>query len=140
MADRGRVGQHGSTRQEMAAVPSSEYHAREAVFVGVEHGIMHYTNVGITNLHSTQTETFYVEYQYHEPVAVVVPPLTLVQVRISQIPQGGRSVRVYPEWSLLDDTSGRETPWVAYASTVNKGTGDAFSGTRVPAGITFEPR
>jgi hypothetical protein len=139
VADRGRFAFRGSTRQEMAGVPSSEYHAREAVFVGVEHGISAYTNVGITNLHPTRTETFYVEFQYHTPVAVVVPPLTLIQVRVSQIPEGGRSVRVYPEWSLLDDTSGRETPWVAYASTVNKLTGDAFSGTRVPVGTTFEP-
>ena len=139
VADRGRLGQNGSTRQEMAGIPSSEYHAREAVFVGVEHGIRHYTNVGITNLHPTQTVTFFVEFQYHTPVPVVVPPMTLVQMRVSQVPQGGRSVRVYPEWSLLDDTSDRATPWVSYASTVNKVTGDAFSGTRVPAGITYEP-
>lgn len=139
VADRGRLGQNGSTRQEMAGIPSSEYFAREAVFVGVEHGIRHYTNVGITNLHPTQTVTFFVEFQYHTPVPVVVPPMTLVQMRVSQVPQGGRSVRVYPEWSLLDDTSDRATPWVAYASTVNKVTGDAFTGTRVPAGITYEP-
>lgn len=139
VAERGRFATKGSTRQEMAGVPSSEYLAREAVFVGVEHDINAYTNVGITNMHPTQSQMFYVEFQYHSPVAVVVPPLTLIQVRISQPEAGGRSVRVYPEWSLLDDTVGRETPWVAYASTVNKLTGDAFSGTRVPAGTTFEP-
>lgn len=137
VADRGR---HGSSRQEVAGIPSEEYEAEEAVFLGVRHslGTGVYTNVGIVNMHPTQTETFYVQFQYQaEPVPVVVPPLSHRQIRIPGEGSGGRWVRVYPEWSLGDGQPLRRTPWVAYASSVDIGTGDAFSGMRVPATSKF---
>lgn len=126
----------GATRQEVAAIPASEYHAEEAVFLGVRHspGTGAYTNVGITNLHPTQTETFFVQFELHtEPVAVVVPPLSLRQIRISGPGNAGRSLRITPEWAVSTASPARTTPWVAYASTVDTHTGDAYSGMRAPA-------
>lgn len=130
----------GSTRQEVEAVPSTEYHAEEALFLGVRHsaGTGSYTNVGITNLHPTQAETFFVQFQFQEtPLAVRVPPLTLVQVRVNAPGSSGRWVRVTPEWALGDGPPARTTPWVAYASTVDTHTGDAYSGMRVPPATRF---
>ena len=139
VADRGRSGGDGSSRQEIAAIPSQEYHAEEAVFLGVRHsyGTGAYTNVGITNLHPTQTETFFVQFQYSNPFTVVVPPLSSRQVRVPGEGAGGRWVRIYPEWSIGDGAPERTTPWVAYASTVDMQTGDAFSGIRVPPSTKY---
>lgn len=140
VADRGRFASNGSSRQEVAGIASSDYHAEEAVFLGVRHspntGV--HTNVGIVNMHPTQTETFFVEYQFHEPTAVVVPPLSVRQIRVPGGGNSGRYVRVYPEWALTDEAPARTTPWVAYASTVDTQTGDAFSGMRVPAGSRYD--
>lgn len=139
VADRGRFAADGSSRQEVAAIPASEYTAEEAVFLGVRHsyGTGFYTNVGVVNMHPTQTETFYVEFEYANPVAVVVPPLSVRQIRVPGEGSGGRWVRVYPEWSIGEGTPLRTTPWVAYASTVNTQTGDAFSGVRVPSNTKY---
>jgi len=139
VADRGRFSKHGSSRQEVAGIPSSEYTAEEAVFLGVRHdpntGV--YTNVGIVNMHPSQTETFYVHFQ-HDQVAVVVPPNSLRQIRIPSEGGGWRFVRVIPEWSITDEAPARTTPWVAYTSTVDTQTGDAFSGVRVPPSTRYD--
>jgi hypothetical protein len=138
VGDRGRFAKNGSSRQEVAGIPSSEYRAEEAVFLGVRHslGTGAYTNVGIVNM-ATTTETFYVKFQFAEPVAVVVPPLSLRQIRLPGEGNGGRWVQVYPEWSIGDGPPARTTEWVAYASTIDTQTGDAFSGMRVPAATRF---
>lgn len=135
--ERGPFGLYGSSRQEVESIPSEEYHVRQTVFAGVLHQPPTYTNVGILNMHPTETVTFFVQYQYLEPVPVIVPPLSSVQIRVTGdrgIPteegNGGRFVSVTPEWA--DDATGRTTPWVAYASTVDGYTGDAFSAMRVP--------
>lgn len=132
------AGRNGSSRQEVAGIPSDEYHAREAVFLGVRHSASGaYTNVGVVNMHPTETEKFYIHLQYQQPFAIDVPPLSLIQVRLPTPGSGARAVRVYPEWSLLDDPT-RTTPWVAYASTVDNRSGDAYSGMRVPAAARYE--
>jgi hypothetical protein len=137
VADRGRFASRGSSRQELEAIPSSEYTAEEAVFLGVRHDLPTYTNVFVSNLHPTQTETFYVQYKHLAPIAVVVPPLSVRQIRIPGEGNAGRSVVVYPEWAIGDGPPARTTPWVAAASTVDGYTGDAYSGMRVP--VTSRP-
>jgi hypothetical protein len=133
VAERGAFGSRGTSRQEVAAIPASEYTLEEMVFVGVRNEAPLYTNVGIANLHPTQSEKFFVKYQFLAPIEVVVPPLSSRQIRIPGPGNAGRIVRVYPEWAIGDGAPARTTPWVAYASTVDGLTGDAFSGTRVPA-------
>ncbi len=125
------LGERGSTRQEVAGIASADYTANEAVFLGTRHslGTGAYTNVGIVNLHPTQSETFVIEYQYAQPVTIVVPPLSLQQIRIPGEGAGGRWVRVHSDSSAL--------PWVSYASTVDFLTGDAYSGMRVPTDTVF---
>ncbi|HEV7238695.1 MAG TPA: hypothetical protein VGQ36_05600 [Thermoanaerobaculia bacterium] len=139
VADRGRFATDGSSRQEIAGIPASEYTANEAVFLGVRHSTNTgtYTNVGIVNMHPTQTETFYVKFQNAE-VPVVVPPNSLRQIRIPGDGGGSRFVRVYPEWSVTDEAPARTTPWVAYTSSVDMQTGDAFSGRRVPPSTRYD--
>lgn len=134
--ERGPFALHGSSRQEIEAIPASEYRSKQNIFLGVVHAPPTYTNVGIVNLHPTETVTFSVQYQYLEPVQVTVGPLSSVQVRVTggrspiEEGNGGRYVVVTPEWA--NDGTGRTTPWVAYASTIDGLTGDAFSGLRVP--------
>ena len=125
------LGARGSTRQEVAGIAPADYTAHEAVFLGTRHslGTGAYTNVGIVNLHPTQSETFVVEYQYAQPVTIVVPPLSLRQIRIPGEGSGGRWVRVHPNTP--------ELPWVSYASTVDFLTGDAYSGMRVPSTTNY---
>ncbi|HEX6087545.1 MAG TPA: hypothetical protein VF266_23640 [Thermoanaerobaculia bacterium] len=132
----------GSSRQEVEGVPMEEYHANETYFLGVRHsaGTGAYTNVGITNLSETETVTFFVQFQFHtQPTAVTVPPLSMRQIRVTGPGNAGRWVRVWPEWSDPDGTPAHSTPWVAYASTVDTHTGDAYSGQRVPAHSKFRP-
>jgi hypothetical protein len=121
------LGARGSTRQEVAGIASSDYSADEEVFLGVRHslGTGAYTNVGIVNLDATQAQTFVVSFQYQTPVTIVVPPLSLHQMRIPGDGAGGRYVRVQRD-------AASSAPWVSYASTVDFLTGDAFSGMRVP--------
>lgn len=139
VADRGRFGKDGSSRQEVAGIASSEYTAEEAVFLGVRHslGTGAYTNVGVVNMYA-EPVTFYIRFQYSDPVALVVPPFSLRQIRIPGEGSGGRYVHVYPEWSIGEGTPTHTTPWAAYASTVDMQTGDAYSGMRVPSDTKFD--
>lgn len=138
IADRGKFGKEGSSRQEVASIASDEYYAEEAVFLGVRHslGTGAYTNVGVVNLDSVPV-TFYVRFQYSEPISLVVPPKSLRQIRIPGEGAGGRYVHVYPEWAIGDGTPTHTTAWVAYASTIDTQTGDAYSGLRVPSDTKY---
>ncbi len=69
------------------------------------------------------------------PSTVTVPPLSLIQVRVTGPGVSYRALRVTPEWAL---GNGQPMPWVAYASTGDMYTGDAFSGIRVPAGSYYD--
>ena len=131
VAVRGPFGLYGTSRQEINATPSEEYTAKEALFHGVRHDLPVYTNVGITNLDPVEPVTFYVQFAYLDPIEVTVPPQTLVQVRIPGPGNAGRWVRVYPAWAINGED--RAIPWVAYASSVDGQTGDAWSGIRAPS-------
>ncbi len=140
VADRGKFANDGSSRQEIAGIPSTEYSAKEAVFLGIRHSpnTGTYTNVGIVNMDPSQTVTFYVQFQREEPVAVVVPPNSLRQIRVPGEGGGWRALRVYPEWSVTDGEPAHTTEWVAYASSIDMRTGDAFSGIRVPPTTRYD--
>lgn len=107
VAVRGPFGLYGTSRQEINATPSEGYTAKEALFHGVRHDLP------------------------VDPIEVTVPPQTLVQVRIPGPGNAGRWVRVYPAWAINGED--RAIPWVAYASSVDGQTGDAWSGIRAPS-------
>lgn len=127
----------GDTRQEVESIAKSEYLQEEMVFLGVRHsaGTGKYTNVGIVNLHPTDAQTFTIEYERSGTLIVTVPPLSSRQVRVTGPGVSYRALRVLPDWS---QNNGAPKPWVAYASTVDTHTGDAFSGIRVPAGSYYD--
>ena len=127
ISDRGRFAHKGSSRQEMPATASSEYLAPEATFYGVRHDGVAYTNVGITNMHETETVTYIIEFPYLAPFEVEVSPRSMRQVRIPGGGNAGRQVKITPEWAT---NGGTPKPWVAYASTVDPQTGDAYTGIR----------
>ena len=137
--EHGRFGLFGTSRQEMEGIPAAEYVLPAATFFGTLHQPPNfYTNVGITNLHPTETVTFFVQYRDVEPIVVTVGPRSSQQIRISGGTRGfegsaGRYAVVTPAWAV---DGGTPTPWVAYASTVDLLTGDAFTGLRTPHDIT----
>lgn len=138
--ERGRFAINGTSRQEVEAVPIHEYTLPSSTFFGVIHQPPDfYTNVGITNLHETQTVTFIVQFRTLEPITVTVGPKSSQQIRISGGKNGGdfegtdgRYLVITPEWAT---SGGTPTPWVAYASTVDGLTGDAFTAERSPFDI-----
>jgi hypothetical protein len=132
--DRGRFAYLGSSRQEMPATASSEYYAPEATFFGIRHDGIAYTNVGITNMH-TEPMTFIVEFPYIAPFEVEVPARTLSQFRLPGAGNAGRQVKVTPAWAKNGTTP---APWVAFASTVDPQTGDAYTGIRSLATANYK--
>ena len=127
VGDRGRFGYLGSSRQEIQATASTEYHAREAIFHGISHDANIYTNVGITNMDTERTVTFFVEFPSLAPIEVVVPPQQMRSIRIPGEGNQAREIRIHPDWA---DTGEEPTPWVAYTSSVDTFTGDAWTGIR----------
>ena len=69
-------------------------------------------------------------------MTVTVAPLSTVQVRVTGPGVSYRALRIRPDWAVKSDSAA--LPWVAYASTVDAYTGDAFSGLRVPAGSSYD--
>jgi len=132
IAERGRFGAAGKTRQEIETIPSSDYLAPEALFAGVIHNLPTYTNVGVVNLDPVRTITFYISTYNFQSIEVEVAPMSTGQVRL---PGKGENGLIYlsvkPDWALVPG-SAPAAPWVAYTSTIDGVTGDAASGVRVP--------
>lgn len=136
VGDRGRFGYLGSSRQEIQATASTEYHAREAIFHGITHEAGIYTNIGITNMDETRSVTFFVEFPGLQPIEVHVPPRSMRSIRLPGDGGLARQLRIYPDWA---NNGGAPTPWVAYTSSVDTLTGDAWTGVRSLASIQLEP-
>ena len=85
------------------------------------------TNVGITNMDEERTVTFFVEFPSLAPLAVEVPPQSMRSIRIPGEGNQAREIRIYPDWAK---TGEEPTPWVAYTSSVDTFTGDAWTGVR----------
>jgi hypothetical protein len=140
IAQRGRHGSAGQSRQEIAAIPSSEYFTKEMQFIDVRHKLPTYTNVGIVNLDANEPQTFLVWPPAAErPIEVTVAARSTAQVRLPGTGNDSRVVSVVPMWAHDDERIAVPRPWVAYTSTIDGFTGDAFSGTRVPAGTRLTP-
>jgi hypothetical protein len=120
----------GSTSQSFPAVPMSSIDTTSATLFGLgaeDPGSHFRVNVGIVNLDSTRTQTFVISVPQSvgTPLTynVTLPPRTMQQVN-NVIREGSqRYVRILNQ-TESDSRSGK---WIAYSSTVESTTGDAWS-------------
>jgi hypothetical protein len=124
-------GTAGTTSQSFPVIPVSSVNTPLAALFAVGGGpapddpTQYRVNVGIVNLDATSPQSFSIFVPgpvQPVPVNVIVPPRAMVQV-----PFGGG---VSPSSQIIvQNTSGtsRSNLWIAYQSTVNNVTGDAWS-------------
>ncbi len=125
-------GSGGTTSQNLPAIPTSAINTTDAaVFsLGAQNGNFR-ANIGLVNLDPRNEQTFVVILTF-SPVPfsfiVTVPPMSMQQVAL------GTSLFFGFEIPIENGTpsSQRSNRWVAYGSTVDNITGDAWSELAVP--------
>jgi photosystem II stability/assembly factor-like uncharacterized protein len=118
----------GSVSQSFAAVPLGGASSRRARSLGLRHEAAYRTNAGILNLGETTREfTVVVDGQRRsERFTVTVPPFAPVQAAVPDHDYGAVALTV-----ISDGAGG---PWVAYGSSVDNGSGDAWAAVAMPLG------
>jgi hypothetical protein len=124
-------GANGTTSQSLPAVPPATISTPAAALFGMggaDNPSNYRSNVGIVNLDPTATQTFTVQYQTSptsalQMVAVSLPPMTMTQVSVGTV-QPGEQVLIF---NSTPTSSPRSNFWMAYGSTVDNVTGDAWS-------------
>lgn len=124
-------GSAGTTSQSLPAIPLSAINTPDiAALFGVGGLTGNYRlNIGIVNLDPVNTQTFSIAIAPSGPlptggILVTVPPMSMQQI------QFGSAVNFYPpEIVIANDTAvaTRSTAWIAYGSTVDNITGDAWT-------------
>jgi hypothetical protein len=120
-------GTNGTTSQSLPAIPTSSINQSGAgVFsLGSRSGNFR-TNMGIVNLDANNAQTFSIIFPVGPlpfAITVTVPPMSMQQAAL-----GGGAFQGF-EFMIVNqtDTSTRSNSWVAYGSTIDNVTGDAWS-------------
>ena len=121
-------GTAGTTSQSFPAVPLSLINTPVAALfaVGGADDPTHYrVNVGIVNVDQTNTQTFAVTLPgtTTQTVTVTIPPMSMQQISL------GTGISPTAQISIQNATPSatRSNSWLAYGSTVDNATGDAWS-------------
>jgi hypothetical protein len=129
-------GTNGTTSQDLPAIPPGGINTPAAVIFGMggaDNASNYRTNVGIVNVDATATQTFNVQRQTTASqttvATVTLPPMTMTQVAVGTITPG-EQVNVV---NVSPSAQARSTLWIAYGSTVDNVTGDAWSELGVAA-------
>ena len=132
-------GTGGTTSQTLPAIPTSAINTTDAALFSLGgQGSNFRTNVGFVNLDPINEQTFYIVFtQTIFPVfiPVRVPPMSMQQGAL------GSSSFFGPEILIQNATASatRSNLWVAYGSTVDNITGDAWSELAVPGAPNINP-
>ena len=125
-------GTNGTTAQSLPAIPTSTINQSTAgVFsLGSRSGNFR-ANIGLVNLDPNNKQVFAIVFPVGPlpfSISVTVPPMSMQQAAL-----GGGSFQGF-EFLILNvtDTSTRSNSWVAYGSTIDNVTGDAWSELAVP--------
>jgi hypothetical protein len=122
-----------SSRQEIEAVPSSDYRAERVTLFGLGTKEFARTNIGLVNLDGAPRRFRVEVWGSAEVMEVEVPAMAMRQVPLpvadDQI--GPSFLSIFPIQS--------NTAWAAYASSIDRTTGDAWPARRVPQGHRFNP-
>lgn len=124
-------GTTGTTSQSLPAVPIAAIDSAEDVtIIGVRRDDRYRVNVGVVNLDPLRTQTFRVEVPSSilslppETYDVTVPPLSMQLIALNALlRQPLAEVRVSNESAAAV----RSESWIAYASSIDNVTGDAWS-------------
>jgi hypothetical protein len=123
-------GTSGTTSQTFPAVPVANINTPSAALFGVGGRGNYRTNIGIVNLDSIHTQTFAVGNPLAgplppPPLVITVPPMSMQQVLLGSGTSTFGVVELVVE--NVTDPATRSNSWIAYSSTVDNVTGDAWS-------------
>jgi hypothetical protein len=133
-------GTSGTTSQSLPAIPTSTINTTDAALFSLGgQGSSFRTNVGLVNIDPVNAQTFNIVFtQAIIPfsIPVTVPPMSMQQGVLSS-----NSSSFLPEILIQNGTptATRSNLWVAYASTVDNLTGDAWSELAVPGAPNINP-
>ena len=121
-------GTAGTTSQSFPAVPLSAVSAASAALFavgGADNPANYRVNVGIVNIDQTNTQTFAVTLPgtSTQTFMVSIPPMSMQQISLGS----GISPTAQISIQNLTSSATRSNSWLAYGSTVDNVTGDAFS-------------
>lgn len=129
-------GTSGTTSQDLPAIPPGGINTAASVIFGMggaDNPSNYRTNVGIVNVDPVATQTFNVQTQTTTSqttvATVVLPPMTMTQVPVGTVTVGEQISVV----NMTPTAGPRSTVWIAYGSTVDNVTGDAWSELGVAA-------
>jgi hypothetical protein len=121
-------GTAGTTSQSFPAVPLSAANAASAALFAVggpDNPANYRVNVGIVNVDQNNTQTFAVTLPgtTTQTFIVSIPPMSMQQISL------GSGISATTQISIQNATSSatRSNSWLAYGSTVDNVTGDAWS-------------
>jgi hypothetical protein len=121
-------GTAGTTSQSFPAVPLSAVNAASAALFavgGADNAANYRVNVGIVNVDQNNTQTFAVTLPgtTTQTFTVSIPPMSMQQISL------GSGISATAQISIQNATPSatRSNTWLAYGSTVDNVTGDAWS-------------
>jgi hypothetical protein len=131
-------GTGGTTSQTLPAIPTSAINTTDAALFSLGGQGSFRTNVGFVNIDPINEQTFNLVFtQSIIPfsIPVTVPPMSMQQASL------GSSSFFGPELLIQNGTAParRSNLWVAYGSTVDNITGDAWSELAVPGAPNINP-
>src|SRR5207237_493924 len=131
-------GTAGTTSQTLPAIPTSAINTPDASVFSLGGLTGNYrANIGLVNLDPKNEQTFEVFFALAPvPVAfpVIVPPMSMQQVALGS---GFFGLQFFI--ANATDSSRRSNLWVAYGSTVDNITGDAWSEMAVTSAPNINP-
>jgi hypothetical protein len=131
-------GTSGTTSQSLPAIPTSTINTTDAALFSLGGEGSFRINVGFVNLDPVNEQTLNIVFtQSPLPFAipVKVPPMSMQQASL------GSTMFFSPEILITNgtDVATRSNLWIAYASTVDNVTGDAWSMLAVPGAPNINP-
>lgn len=131
-------GTGGTTSQTLPAIPTASINTPDAALFSLGGQGNFRTNVGLVNIDPVNQQTFHIVFtQSPIPffISVTVPPMSMQQGSL------GNSSFFGPEILIQNGTPAatRSNLWVAYGSTVDNITGDAWSELGVPGAPNINP-
>ena len=119
-------GSTGNTSQSLNVVALSAVATSGGSIYGLRRDARYRANVGIVNLEAAATVTFLVSIPHTtEAYSLTIPPMSMQQVALVNSSAPLSQINI--------GTSGINTVWVAYGSSIDNVTGDSWSGWRQPS-------
>jgi hypothetical protein len=117
----------GTVSQTFPVLPTGALNAApQVIILGQRIDSRYRTNVGVVNLDPTSERTFDILQSSSFAQVVTVPPLSMQQVALSNLPTDNLQILVQPRAGI------NPRLWAAYGSSVDNVTGDSWSSLAFP--------